>query len=610
MGLKGNSDRTIKGYPIQYWVVISLELLERGAYYGIMGYFPVHLVRNLGFTGTQYGILYATLLALLYTVPIVASSMAKKFGFRRILLLAFIMLAPAYLAMTFVESYLAFFPLIIAWGIGAGAFKPMVSATIAHVTEKEHRNSAYSIYYLSINWGSLLAMVAIGILIPEAFAYIAFAIGAVLITANLLITFFFYNNPVEREPDEKISNSIKNMFLVLSDTKFAVLLLIYAGFFFIFSSMHTFLPVYYTEFGLKPFERFEAPLMTAINPLTIVALGPFLSKFMDRFQSLRLMIMGMFVFSMGLFLLGMFPAWYTMMIGIFIFSIGEFITHPNFISYVSKIAPDEKLALYMGYAFIPSALGNVTGSLAGGVLWDKIAMALEQPSFFWSIYIGIGFFTIGNFLLYNFIINKKLEIKKKKNFFNHRLSFLLPWIVIPIVIIAGSTWGTFEYIGSEDDGQKDDFAYELITDSINFDGYLEEGESDVHTFTLDNENIEWVNITLIWEDEPDQELIVRTYENQPDTFRLTYEPKNSTDLSDSQSNPRNSPGEIFLSKRYEAESDNTIGTGQHNITVDLTSVGNYEGIFNLGFLVDDDTGNEYDVRVEYTYWQKVESTET
>ncbi len=291
---------TFRSYNLQYWVVITLELLERGAYYGIMGYFPVHCYNNLGFSATQYGFLYALLVFLLYLIPLISASLARKFGYKLILTTAFLIVIPAYLLMTFTRSYLAFFPLIIAWGIGAGAFKPMVSATIAHVTEKEHRNSAYSIYYLSINWGSAIAMVGIGLLIPEKFAQIAFLVGTVLITANLLITILFYKNPMPKDPTEKIVNAFKKMALVLRDKKFAILLLIYAGFFFIFSSMHTFLPIYYTNFGIQPAVWLTAPLISAINPITIITLGPFLSRFMDRFASLKLMIVGMGLFSLGL----------------------------------------------------------------------------------------------------------------------------------------------------------------------------------------------------------------------------------------------------------------------------------------------------------------------
>ncbi|MFW3146139.1 MAG: MFS transporter [Thermoplasmatota archaeon] len=609
MGPISRMSKMFRSYSPQYWVVISLELFERGAYYGIMGYFPVHMVRNVGLTGTEFGILYAILLALLYTVPLIASSLARKFGYRTILLFAFILLVPAYVTMTFLDSYYMFFPLIIAWGVGAGAFKPMVSATIAHVTEKEHRNSAYSIYYLSINWGSLLAMVGIGLFIPEAFAAIAFAVGAVLITINLLITFFLYKNPVERNPEEKIFEAVKNLFRVLKDTKFAVLLLIYAGFFFIFSSMHTFLPVYYTEFGLKPFTAFEAPLMSAINPLTIVMLGPFLSRFMDRFQSLKLMITGMFVFSMGLFLLGMFPAWYTMAIGIFIFSIGEFMTHPNFISYVSKIAPEDKVALYMGYAFIPSAIGNVVGSVFGGVMWDGIAVKMEQPSYFWGIYVAIGFITIGNFLIYNKLIApKKTGMAVKKDIFTFRYTFLAAWAIAPILIFAGFSMGTLQYVGSDENREDQNFRYELTHGTVSFDGTLTEGASDDHMFTIEDPNVVWISINLTWQDQPDQSLIFRTYTNTPDSFRLSFSPLNASVQTSSGSNQQGEQGTISIYHEYPGDPDFYDGTGEHSLTVTLTEVGPYDGPFNLGFLVDEDTGNDYSIQVQYARWVKVTET--
>jgi len=457
---------TYRSYPSIYWVVISLELIERGAYYGIMGYFSVHLMQNLGISGTVYGFIYAFLLLLLYFVPIISSSLARKFGYKTILTLAFIILIPAYFSMTFLTGAAAFILPVFAWGIGAGAFKPMVSATIAHVTEKEHRNSAYSIYYLSINWGSLIAMVLIGFLIPQAYAYLVFIIGAVLITVNLLITLFFYRSPVKRDPNERTMDAFRNMFTVLKDGKFALLLIIYAGFFFIFSAMHTFIPVYYTGFGIKPVSWFEAPLMSAFNPLTIVIMGPFLSRFMDKYESLKLMIVGMFIFVAGLLILGMIPIWYMMIIGFIIFSIGEFLTHPNFISYVSKIAPEHKVALYMGYAFLPSAAGNVFGSLFGGVMWDTLAVGNGRPSFFWAIYAGIGLFTIGNFLLYNKAFGKKRDDidRSRRTFWNSKLTIMGIYIMIIVVIFAGYGTERLNYspFTNGDDGP-DEARYEEVT---------------------------------------------------------------------------------------------------------------------------------------------------
>ncbi|OYT46775.1 hypothetical protein B6U90_00150 [Thermoplasmatales archaeon ex4484_6] len=594
-------------YNAQYWTVITLELLERGAYYGIMGYFPVHMIRNVGITGTQYGIMYALLLSLLYTLPLISSSLARKFGYKKILLLAFILLAPSYLAMTFLNSFWMFIPLIITWGVGAGAFKPMVSATIAHVTVPENRNSAYSIYYLSINWGSLIAMVMIGFFIPQAFAHIAFMVGAVLITVNLLITFLFYKDPVEKDTSENVFSSLKRMVLVMRDTKFAVLILIYAGFFFIFSSMHTFLPVYYVDFGIKPWESFEAPLMSAFNPLTIVLLGPFLSRYMDRFDSLKLMIFGMFIFSGGLLLLGMIPIWYMMLIGIVIFSIGEFVTHPNFISYVSRIAPKDKVALYMGYAFIPSAIGNVSGSLAGGVMWDNIAVAQERPSLFWTIYVAIGLFTIGNFLLYNkWIKGGRTTTGERRTVWNSRASVIGVYSLVGVMIVLGLSSGTTTFIGGEDSEEgRGTYQWEESSVTVSFsEENLAEGDSTIYPVEIPYPNIVRINITLTWSDEDDIQRLVRTYRNEPDTFLLGVEMSNMTEVSETAANEHGSEGVIGISLLFDPVEDpfdeeSFLHTGMYNITVSMMDAGNYNNRFSLmGF---NDPGNGYRLVIEYRY---------
>lgn len=593
---------TFKSYSLQYWVVITLELLERGAYYGIMGYFPVHLYNNLGFSGTQYGMLYALLVALLYFIPIVSSALAKKFGYKVILTAAFLIVIPSYIVMTFTRSYIAFFPLIIAWGIGAGSFKPMVSATIAHVTKREQRNSAYSIYYLSINWGSAIAMVGIGLLIPEAFAQIAFLVGAVLITANLIITLLFYKNPVKRDPTQKISEAFRKMALVLSDKKFSILLLIYAGFFFIFSSMHTFLPIYYTNFGVQPAEWLTAPLISAINPITIITLGPFLSRFMDKFASLKLMIFGMGLFSLGLLILGFVPVVYAMALGIFIYSIGEFFTHPNFISYVSKIAPHDKVAMYMGYAFLPSAAGNVFGSIFGGILFDKIAVGMEMPSLFWAIYVGIGLFSIVNFLIYNKWISGKLGMREiRRGFFNSRLSYVGVYSLAAIVIIAGLSAGTTTYYPPDENGGGRDSDRILIEKSVllSVSETLQEGSTYSMPLSIAESNVKYVNITLTWTDEDDLRRVIRTYENQPDQFSVALEMANVSRQSESGSNSHGSPGIIELNLEFEGQPDYMNYTGEYTIDVTLVDAGDFmPGIGIIGFT---DTGNSFEMVVEYTY---------
>ncbi len=624
MGINKKFTDTYRRYKPIYWVVITLELIERGAYYGIMGYFPVHLLYNLKFSGTEYGIIYGILVGMLYLVPLVSASLARKFGYKKVLLFAFILIIPTYISMTFLTTPFSFLPAVIAWGIGAGAFKPMVSATIAHVTKKEHRNSAYSIYYLSINYGSLFALLATAFLFPQHFAHLVFLFGAVLITINLLITIFLYQNPIETDPDERIFTAFKNMATVLSDSKFALLLLIYAGFFFVFSSIHTFIPAYYIGFVGKPISWFEAPLMGAINPFAIVLFGPLLARFSDRFKSLKIMIIGIIIVCTGLFVLGMVPLWYAMILGIFIFSIGEFLTHPNFISYVSKIAPEEKVAMYMGYAFLPTAMGSISGAVIGGVIWDWVAVGLEKPSLFWAIFLSMGILTIGNFLIYNKYIMKKkgLEVPRY-GFFYSKWTVFGTWAVVPIIILVGFSLNNVDYIGlMEDTDTTPDFdirSYKEVDGVTHtFNGQVSENEAFLEEYTLnkpeDGSLINSISFRLTWTDEDDIRRIVRTFENEGDelgiSVLLPLNDETGQVLISAESeltrNTHGSSGEVTLQVNIgHVDLESLNGTGVWEISVICGDCGDLKAP-TPALTMYEDTGNAFSMTVEVVYLKPIE----
>nr|NQU90484.1 MFS transporter [Bacteroidota bacterium] len=78
-------------------------------------------------------------------------------------------------------------------------------------------------------------------------------------------------------------------------------------------------------------------------------------------------------------------------LSILIFGLGEMASSPKITEYIGKIAPKEKVALYMGASFIPLAGGNFfAGILSGDVYgrmsdkitllqWEVAARGLEIP---------------------------------------------------------------------------------------------------------------------------------------------------------------------------------------------------------------------------------------
>jgi len=88
-------------------------------------------------------------------------------------------------------------------------------------------------------------------------------------------------------------------------------------------------------------------------------------------------------------------------LGIFIFAVGEMMASPTSQEYVGRIAPRDKVALYMGYYFVSMALGFLIAGIMSGQLYGKIARDMQRPDLMWLAFGGLMFATALAFFLYN-----------------------------------------------------------------------------------------------------------------------------------------------------------------------------------------------------------------
>jgi dipeptide/tripeptide permease len=145
-----------KSFPPTYWVVIMFEFFERGAYYGMMSFLSVYLTDNLHFAKESVGVIKGTIQPLLYFLPILSGAVADRFGFRRMLMVAFALLGGGYFLTSQMTSYTAVFLALVVMGFGAGIFKPIISGSIARTTDESNSTLGFGIYYWSINLGAFL----------------------------------------------------------------------------------------------------------------------------------------------------------------------------------------------------------------------------------------------------------------------------------------------------------------------------------------------------------------------------------------------------------------------------------------------------------------------
>ena len=102
---KGKKVNILATFPRTFWIANLMELFERGAYYGMNSVLAVYLVKILDFSEQSVGFLQGFVYALTYVVPIVGGALAERFGYRKMLLVAFSLLTIGYFAAGNFSSY-------------------------------------------------------------------------------------------------------------------------------------------------------------------------------------------------------------------------------------------------------------------------------------------------------------------------------------------------------------------------------------------------------------------------------------------------------------------------------------------------------------------------
>ncbi len=156
--------------------------------------------------------------------------------------------------------------------------------------------------------------------------------------------------------------------------------------------------------------QFNPEFIVNLNALGIVCFQVLVSYLISRFHQFTSMVIGMLVAAVGIGLsalagdqglTGPGGSVWIVCAGILIFSFGEMMSSPTSQEYVGRIAPRDKVALYMGYYFVAVALGNLFGGILSGQLYGKLARDMQRPDLMWAAFGVIMVLTAAIFLLYN-----------------------------------------------------------------------------------------------------------------------------------------------------------------------------------------------------------------
>src|SRR5436190_14895457 len=163
------------GHPSPLWMLFMSEFWERFAFYGIRWALALYIVAQFhGGSNTgqaDANLTYGSYLALVYASAIFGGYVADKFiGYQRSILTGAVIMA-AGLFMISVPSAAIFKLGLATIVVGNGMFKPIISTIVGKLyrTGDERRDSGFTIFYMGINLGAMVAPLFTGWLATSVF---------------------------------------------------------------------------------------------------------------------------------------------------------------------------------------------------------------------------------------------------------------------------------------------------------------------------------------------------------------------------------------------------------------------------------------------------------
>ncbi len=154
-----SSDGGFQGHPEGLMTLFFSEMWERFCYYGMRTLLTLFLVKSLLKGDSEASLIYGAYTGLVYAAPILGGQMADKFlGYRYAVILGGILMAIGeFLILGGSEQ-----AMLIGMGaliIGNGYFKANISTIVGKLYKDNdpRRDSGFTIFYIGINVGALLA---------------------------------------------------------------------------------------------------------------------------------------------------------------------------------------------------------------------------------------------------------------------------------------------------------------------------------------------------------------------------------------------------------------------------------------------------------------------
>ncbi len=215
------SEKELFGHPIGLYILFFTEMWERFSYYGMRALLTLYLVQKttdenagLGWSGSESIMLYGWYTMLVYVMSIPGGMIADKIlGQKKAVMYGALILVLGHGVLA-IDSTWAFFTGLGLIVLGVGLLKPNISTMVGGLYEKGdiRRDKGFSIFYIGINLGSLLATFIVGYVGEQVGWHYGFGLAGIAMLLGLIVYGYGQrylthvgNKPTEKDKKDDVS---------------------------------------------------------------------------------------------------------------------------------------------------------------------------------------------------------------------------------------------------------------------------------------------------------------------------------------------------------------------------------------------------------------------
>ena len=390
----------IGGHPRGLTTLFLTEFWERFSYYGMRAILVLYMAAPASQGGLEFDTAKATSIYGTYTMSVYLTSLPggwladRLLGARLAVLLGGIAIALGHFAMA-VDSMSFFYGGMILIAIGTGLLKPNISTMVGGLYGEDdpRRDGGFSIFYMGINLGGMVAALVCGYLGQRVNYHVGFAAAGVGMVLGLVQYVAHRKRLASVGARNKRAGEEKTVIIKQPLTAEEKKRLVVIGFLFLFSILFwTAFEQTGSSFNLFAERQtrnrifgyeFPSSWFQSVNSFFILALAPVFAWLWARWGKRQPSSPSKFSFALlcaglGLFIMALAssltssgrvsPLWLVAIY--FIHTVGELCLSPVGLSTVTKLAPAKMVGLMMGVWFLSIAIGNKFAGWAAGFYRD------------------------------------------------------------------------------------------------------------------------------------------------------------------------------------------------------------------------------------------------